>query len=121
MYQGPIDSEHVERDFRSTPTAEAERLARALPFPSGSHTLDFGRNYLSLGSLFFQRGYLDQAEASFQQASREDPLSAEALYGIGSVYLNQNKNAAAREAFERAVKLRPTTPIRCPTRGTIWV
>ena len=110
VYQGPIDPEHVERDFRSTPTAEAERLARALPFPSGSHTLDFGRNYLSLGSLFFQRGYLDQAEASFQQASREDPLSAEALYGIGSVYLNQNKNAAAREAFERAVKLPSNYP-----------
>ncbi len=110
VYQGPIDPEHVEKDSRSIPTTDAERLARALPFPSAGHTLEFGRNYLSLGSLFFQRGYLDQAEASFQQASREDPSSAEALYGIGSVYLNQNKNASAREAFERAVKLQANYP-----------
>ena len=105
VYQGPIDLDHIEKDFRSIPTTDAERLARALPFPSAGYTLEFGRNYLSLGSLFFQRGYLDQAEVSFRQASREDPSSAEAIYGIGSVYLNQNKNAAAREAFECAVKL----------------
>src|SRR5208282_932058 len=68
------------------------------------------RNDLSLGSLFFQRGYLDQAEASFQQALRKDSSSAEALYGIGSVYLNQNKNAAARGMFERCVKLQAAYP-----------
>ena len=102
VYQGPMVPEHVEHDFRHIPRTDAERLARALPFPSATDTLEFGRNYLSYGSLFFQRGYLDQAEASFQQALRDDPSSAEALYGIGSVYLNQNKNAAARETFERA-------------------
>ena len=105
VYQGPLVPEHVEHDCQHIPRTDAERLARALPFPSATYSLEFGRNYLSYGSLFFQRGYLDQAEASFQQALRDDPSSAEALYGIGSVYLNQNKNAAAREAFERAVKL----------------
>ncbi len=114
VYQGPIDPDHVEKDFRSIPTTDPQRLARALPFPSAGYKLEFGRNYLSLGSLFFQRGYLDQAEASFQQASREDPSSAEALYGIGSVYLNQNKNAAARDAFERAVKLQANYPDTLP-------
>jgi len=114
VYQGPIDPDHVEKDFRSIPTTDAERLARALPFPSAGYTLEFGRNYLSLGSLFFQRGYLDQAEASFQQALREDPSSAEALYGIGSVYLNQNENAAAREAFGSAVTLQANYPDTLP-------
>jgi len=114
VYQGPIDPEHVEKDSRSIPITDAERLARALPFPSAGYSLEFGRNYLSLGSLFFQRGYLDQAEASFQQASRDDPSNAEALYGIGSVYLNQNRNAAAREAFERAVKLQANYPDTVP-------
>jgi len=114
VYQGPIDPERVEKDFRSIPTTDVERLARALPFPSAGHTLEFGRNYLSLGSLFFQHGYLDQAEASFQHASHEDPSSAEALYGIGSVYLNQNKNASARAAFERAVKLQANYPDTLP-------
>jgi tetratricopeptide (TPR) repeat protein len=114
VYQGAINPEHVEQDFQRIPRTDAERLARALPFPSATHTLDFGRNYLSYGALFFQRGYLDQAGASFQQAFREDPSSAEALYGVGSVYLNQNKNAAAREAFERAVKLQAAYPDTLP-------
>ena len=102
------------RIFSSIPKTDAERLARGLPFPSSTHTLDVGRNYLSYGAQFFQRGYLDQAEASFQRASRDDPSSAEALYGIGSVYLNQNKNAAAREIFERAVKLQANYPDTLP-------
>ena len=114
VYQGAIDSAHVEQDFQTIPRTDAERLARALPFPSAKYALEFGRNYLSLGALFFQRGYLDQAEASFQQALREDPSSAEALYGVGSVYLNQNKNAAARETFERAVKLPANYPDTLP-------
>ena len=104
VYQGPIVLENVERDFQNIPRTDAERLARALPFPSSTYGLEFGRNYLSWGALFFQRGYLDQAKASFRQALRDNPSSAEALYGIGSVYLNQNKNADARETFERAVK-----------------
>ncbi|HTW56889.1 MAG TPA: FG-GAP-like repeat-containing protein [Terriglobales bacterium] len=114
VYQGSIDSSHIEHDFQHIPQNDADRLARALPFPSATHTLEFGRNYLSYGALFFQRGYLTQAEAAFQQALRDDPSSAEALYGIGSVYLNQNRNAAARDAFERAVKLQASYPGTLP-------
>ena len=114
VYQGAIVSEHVDKDFQSIPRTDADRLARALPFPSVKYALEFGRNYLSYGALFFQRGYLDQAEASFQQALRDEPSSAEALYGIGSVYLNQNKNAAARETFESVVKLSPNYPDTLP-------
>ena len=114
VYQGRIAAEHVAHDFQNIPRTDQERLARALPFPSSTCSLEFGRNYLSLGALFFQRGYLDQAESAFQQAFRDDPSSAEALYGVGSVYLNQNKNAAAREAFERAVKLTASYPTTLP-------
>jgi tetratricopeptide (TPR) repeat protein len=114
VYQRRINPERVEQDFRNIPRTDAERLARALPFPSTTHTLDVGRNYLSYGAQFFQRGYLDQAEASFQRAFRDDPSSAEAVYGIGSVYLNQNKNAAAREIFERVVKLPASYPDTLP-------
>ena len=110
VYQGPVDPEHVENDFRHIPQTNAERLARALPFPGVTDAIEFGRNYLSYGSVFFQRGYMDQAAASFQIALRDDPSSAEALYGIGSVYLNQQKTAEARESFERALKLRATYP-----------
>ena len=114
VYQGGINAEQIEQDLQRIPGSDAERLARALPFPSATHTLDAGRNYLSYGAQYFQRGYLDQAEASFQRAFRDDPSNAEALYGIGSIYLNQNKNADARETFERTVKLKANYPDTLP-------
>ena len=114
VYQGPVNAEHVEQDFRHIPHDAAERLARALPFPGVTGTVEFGRNYLSYGSVFFQRGYLDQAESSFRIALRDDPTSAEALYGIGSICLNRQRNAEAREIFTRAVKLSAAYPDTLP-------
>ena len=110
VYQGPVDPNQVEQDFVSIPQTDSGRLARALPFPGVTETFEFSRNYLSLGSIFFQRGYIDQAEASFQLALRDDPLSAEACYGLGSAYLSQRRTAEAREKFERATKLRASYP-----------
>lgn len=114
VYQGAVSSEQIDQDFRSIPKNAGDRLARALPFPGVTDTVEFGRNYLSYGSVFFQRGYLDQAEVSFRTALRDDPSSAEALYGIGSVCLNQQRNAEAREMFARAVKLSATYPDTLP-------
>ena len=110
IYQGPVNLDHVEQDFRHIPGSNAERLARALPFPGTTDTFEFGRNYLSYGSVFFQRGYYDQAASSFQLALRDDPSSAEAFYGLGSAYLNLQKTAEARENFERAIKLHASYP-----------
>jgi tetratricopeptide (TPR) repeat protein len=110
VYQGPADPAHVERDFRNIPREPSDRMARALPFPGVTEVVEFGRNYLSYGSVFFQRGYFDQAGAAFQIALRDDPGSAEAVYGVGSVYLNQGKNAEAQNYFERALKMRATYP-----------
>jgi tetratricopeptide (TPR) repeat protein len=110
LYQGPLNQNQIEQDLSSIPRSDAERLARGLPFPGVSETFDFGRNYLSYGSLFFQRGYFDQAAVSFQIALRDNPLSAEACYGLGSAYLNQQKVAEARESFERATKLHASYP-----------
>ena len=114
VYQGPINVEHVEHDFRHIPQTAAERLAKALPFPGVSDTLEFRRNYLSYGSVYFQRGYFDQAEASFRLALSDNPSSAEAVYGLGSVYLKQEKSSEARESFERAIKLRASYPDTLP-------
>lgn len=110
VYQGGVEPAQLERDSRSIPQTAADRLARALPFPGVTEAVEFGRNYLSYGSVFFQRGYFDQAQAAFQIALHDDPESAEALYGVGSVYLNQQKNAEARKCFERALKLRASYP-----------
>ncbi len=111
VYQGL--AEKVEGDVRQIPRTDEERVEKALPF-SGTRHFEFGRNYLSFGSAFFQRGYYEQAGDAFQSALRENPESAEAVYGIGSVYLQQNKNADAREAFERVLKLRAGYPDTAP-------
>ena len=97
-------------DFHQIPRTASQRLAKALPFPGVTDTAEFGRNYLSYGSVFFQRGYYDQAGVAFERAFRDDPDSAEALYVIGSVYLNQNKPSEARESFTRATRLRASYP-----------
>ncbi len=114
VYQGQVDPEHVEQDVQHIPQTEAERIERALPFRGPASSFAYGRNYLSYGSVFFQRGYFDEAEVAFQSALRDDPASAEALYGIGSVYLNQNRNAEARGVFERTVKLQANYPGTLP-------
>jgi tetratricopeptide (TPR) repeat protein/peroxiredoxin len=110
VYQGPPNAEHIEHDFQHIPQTPAERIAKALPFPGVIDTLEFQRNHLNYGSVYFQRGYLEQAAASFRQALRDDPSSAEALYGLGSVCLKQEKAREARESFERATKLQASYP-----------
>ncbi|HTC36708.1 MAG TPA: FG-GAP-like repeat-containing protein [Bryobacteraceae bacterium] len=114
VYQGLVERLHVEQDFARIPQTKEQRLALALPFPGNTETYEFGRNNLSLGSAFFQRGYYEQAEASFRVALRDDPSSAEAQYGLGSVYLKQDKNAEARSSFERTLKLTASYPDTVP-------
>jgi tetratricopeptide (TPR) repeat protein len=93
---------------------DGERLAKALPFPGVASHYEFGRNYLSLGSIFFQRGFADYAESFFQSALKQDPTSAEAFYGLGSVYLKQGKNSLAQQNFESCVRLTPSYPETTP-------
>ncbi|HET7441752.1 MAG TPA: FG-GAP-like repeat-containing protein [Terriglobales bacterium] len=110
LYQGQLNAEHVEQDFQHIPQTFSERLAKALPFTGTTEITEFRRNYLSYGSVYFQRGYYEHAGKAFQTALSDDPTSAEALYGLGSVYLQQQKNKEARECFERATRLQATYP-----------
>ena len=114
VYQGSVTPEQVEADAKRIPKTMAERLKRALPFAGVTSTFEFGRNYLSYGSVFFQHGYYQQAGESFARALRDDPSSAEAMYGLGSVYLKENKRAEARQSFERTVKLTASYPDTLP-------
>jgi tetratricopeptide (TPR) repeat protein len=117
VYQGPISPEHVEEDIRQIPDSAADRLAKALPFPGNAATYEFGRNNLSLGSALFQRDYFNQSEAYFRLALRDDPSSAEAHYGLGSVYLKQGNPKEARASFQQAVRLNASYP---DTRPNAW-
>ncbi len=110
IYQGPLRAEQVEEDFRRIPKTAAERMALGLPFAGVSETYEVGRNYLSFGAVFYERGYLEQSEAFFQLAAKEDPGGAEPLYGLGSVYLEQKKNKEARDCFQRAIQAEANYP-----------
>jgi tetratricopeptide (TPR) repeat protein len=114
VYQGMLPTEKVEADFQNIPKNDAERLAKALPFPGLRETYDFERNYLSVGFVFYERGYFEQAQQFFGQALKDDPSSAEALYGLGSAYLQQQKATEAHDCFERALKLNATYPGTLP-------
>jgi tetratricopeptide (TPR) repeat protein len=87
---------------------------KGLPFRGVAQGYEFSRNYLSLGSIFFQRGYADYAESFFQSALKQSPNSAEAFYGLGSVYLKQGKNNLAQENFERCVRVGSSYPETTP-------
>jgi tetratricopeptide (TPR) repeat protein len=110
LYQGPVDPQQVEKDFRSVPRNADERLKMALPFPGVTDLNEFRRNYLTYGFVYFQRGYLVQAEEAFRLALRDDPESAEAHYGLGSVHLKTQRLDDARQSFESALKLQPHYP-----------
>ena len=48
-------------------------MEKGLPFPGVASTTDFTRNYLSYGSIFFERGYMTEAEHFLNLALRDDP------------------------------------------------
>ena len=114
IYRNSVSMQQFEADFRGIPQNDSQRLAKALPFPGLGESYDFARNYLSLGFVFFERGYFEPAETFFQQALKDDPQSAEALYGLGSAYLQQQKTNPARECFERVLQLHASYPGTLP-------
>jgi len=114
IYQGNVSKDHFTADFKALPQTESERLAKALPFSGLTESYAYERNYLSLGAAFFERGYFEQAEALFQQAVKNDPKSAEALYGLGSAHLERQDAKRARECFERALQLHTSYPGTLP-------
>jgi tetratricopeptide (TPR) repeat protein len=114
IYQNSVSMQQFEADFRSIPRSDSERFTKALPFAGLSQSFDFRRNYLSLGFVFFERGYFEQAQLYFQQALSDNPESAEALYGLGSAYLQQQKASDARECFQRVLQLHAGYPGTLP-------
>ncbi|MBO0911718.1 MAG: VCBS repeat-containing protein, partial [Acidobacteria bacterium] len=109
VYQGVLDVDRVIHDVRHIPRTDSERLAVALPFAGITDSAEFTRNYFSLGSIYFEQGYHEEASRAFEEAARQNPQSAEALYALGSIYLEAGKNVEARENFERATRLQPAS------------
>ncbi len=110
VYRGPVNSERLLEDLKSVPESAAPRMRRALPFEGTLYQDVFQRNDFTYGVALFQRGYLDQAAASFQQVIAAKPQEPEAYYNLGTLYLRKNALGDARKYLEQTVKLRPDYP-----------
>ncbi|MGC1613823.1 MAG: FG-GAP-like repeat-containing protein [Candidatus Acidiferrum sp.] len=107
VYQGPVNPQKLEEDLRSVPQTAAARMRHALPFEGTLYQEEFQRNDFTFGVAMFQRGYLDQAAAAFQQVIAAKPQDPEAYYNLGTLYLRKNSLADARRYLQQTVKLRP--------------
>ncbi len=62
---------------------------------------------IDLGNELARRGRTEEARRHFAEALRIEPGSKDALYGLGTLALNDGQPAAAREKFQEAVRLHP--------------
>jgi Flp pilus assembly protein TadD/peroxiredoxin len=107
VYQATVDPARLLADVRSVPDTPAAFLTKALPMKGILFQDEFQRNDLTYGVAMFQRGYLEEAAAEFQQvilAKPDDPIP---YYNLGTLYLRRNSLPDARRCLEQAVKLRP--------------
>jgi Flp pilus assembly protein TadD/peroxiredoxin len=110
VYQGPVTPARLVEDVKWVPRTPADRIRRALPFEGTLYQGEFRRNDFTYGVAFFQRGYLEQAEASFKQVIAAQPDDPEAYYNLGTLYLRRNQLPEARQYLEQTVKLRSNYP-----------
>jgi Flp pilus assembly protein TadD/peroxiredoxin len=110
VYQGAVNPERLAEDLKSVAGNAAARMKRALPFDGTLYQDEFHRNDFTYGVAMFQRGYLDQAAASFQQVIAAKPQEPEAYYNLGTLYLRKNVLPDARRYLEQTVKLQPDYP-----------
>jgi tetratricopeptide (TPR) repeat protein len=110
LYQGAFDPRLLLDDLRRLPATTADRMKLALPFPGQLLQPAFQRNDFTYGVAMFQHGYLDQAQAAFQQVVAAKPDNADGYYNLGTLSLQRHDLAAARTHLQRAIQLRPDYP-----------
>jgi tetratricopeptide (TPR) repeat protein len=110
VYQGPVQPKQLADDLKTFPRTSTSRISKALPFGGTLHLGEFRRNDFTYGVAMFQRGYLDQAAASFKQVIADQPDDAEAHYNLGTLYLRRNALVEARQYIDKALALRPDYP-----------
>ena len=110
IYQGTVHLERLLEDLKSIQATAADRIRQALPFGGTLHQDVFQRNDFTYGVAMFQRGYLEQAAASFKQVIAAKPQDPEAYYNLGTLYLRKNSLQEARQYLEQTVKLRSNYP-----------
>ena len=68
------------------------------------------RTLSSLGLLYYNKGFLEDARTHFEQATRLAPESAGPWNNLGLTLRQLNRSTEATAAFERAVRLAPEDP-----------
>jgi Flp pilus assembly protein TadD/peroxiredoxin len=110
IYQGTISPTHFVEDVKTLPRTAADRMRKALPLTGTLYQDRFQRNAFTYGVALFQRGYLEQAAASFKQVIATKPDDPEAYYNLGTLELRRNSLQEARQYLEQTVKLKPNYP-----------
>ena len=110
VYQGTISPARFVEDLKLLPRTAADRVRKALPFAGTLYQDSFQRNAFTYGVALFQRGYLEQAAASFKQVIAAKPDDPEAYYNLGTLELRRNSLQEARKYLEQTVKLKPNYP-----------
>jgi len=110
IYQGAVHPNQLREDLQSLRVTDADQIRRALPFSGTLYQDVFHRNDFTYGVAMFQRGYLEQAAASFKQVIAAKPQDPEAYYNLGTLYLRKNSLHEARQYLEQTVKLRSNYP-----------
>jgi Flp pilus assembly protein TadD/peroxiredoxin len=110
VYQGTVDPSRCAEDLKTLPRTPTDRMRKALPFNGTLYQGSFQRNAFTYGVALFQRGYLEQAAASFRQVIANKPDDPEAYYNLGTLELRRNSLQQARQYLEQTVKLKPNYP-----------
>ena len=106
LYRDRLDVAEVLRDASRISAPDAERLARAMPFPGTLYSAPPARNFLFYGRELLDQGLDAAAIAAFERAIHANP-SASTLYRLGTLLQKGGDDGRARAAFERALAMQP--------------
>jgi len=108
VFQGPVDPDGPLGDLRTMPDTPAGFLEKALPMKGTLYQKEFfQRNNVTYGVAMFERGYFEEAAASFKLAITDKPDDPIAHYNLGTLYLQRKDLPSARQHLAEAVKLNP--------------
>ncbi len=105
VFQGPLDPNHLVDDIRTMPDTPAGFVEKALPIKGTLYQKELlQRNNVTYGVALFQRGYFEQAAASFKLAianKSDDPV---AYYNLGTLYLQRRDLDRSRQYLRQALR-----------------
>ena len=106
IYDENVSPAQVAQDIPKIDVPAAERLSRAVPFPGTFYTNVTERSYFQYGLELSEQGFDTPALAAFEHVAKVDP-SAITFYNLGTLYMKRSQQAQAKDAFERALQLKP--------------